>query len=45
MVGDTFEEAEQLIREGIVFPRDGLKEEGLPIPQPTTIAAGVSVAA
>jgi len=45
VVGDTFEETEQLIREGIVIHIDGLKEDGLPIPEPTTLAARVAVAA
>ncbi len=45
VVGDTLEEAEQLIREGIAIHIDGLKEDGLPIPEPTTIAARVAVAA
>ena len=45
VVGDTFEEAEQLIREGIVIHLDGLKEDGLPIPEPTTLAAKIAVAA
>ena len=45
VVEETFEEAEQLIREGIAIHIDGLKEDGLPIPAPTTFAARVSVAA
>jgi predicted RNase H-like HicB family nuclease len=42
IVGEAFEEAEQLLREGIAA---GLKEFGYPIPEPTTLAARVSVAA
>jgi predicted RNase H-like HicB family nuclease len=45
VVGDTLEEAEQLIREGITIHIAGLIEDGLPIPEPTTLAARVSVAA
>jgi len=36
-VGDTIEEVEQLIREAIVFHLEGLREDGLPIPEPTTL--------
>jgi len=35
--GETVEEVETLIREAIQFHVDGLREEGLPIPEPTTI--------
>jgi predicted RNase H-like HicB family nuclease len=35
-VGDTFEEVEQLIQEAIEFHIEGLKEDGLPIPEPKT---------
>ncbi len=45
VVGDTFEEAEQLIRDGISIHIAGLLEDGLPIPEPTTLAARVAVAA
>src|SRR5581483_6430320 len=42
--GDTREEAERLIREAVSFHIEGLREEGLPVPQPhslaLTIAAG-----
>ena len=37
VVGETRAEVEQLIREGIVFHLEGLAEEGLPIPDPSTI--------
>ena len=36
--GPTIEAAEKEIREAIRFHIDGLKEDGLPIPKPTTIA-------
>ena len=45
VVGDTFEEAEQLIREGISIHIEGLLEDGLPVPEPTSIAALVAVPA
>jgi len=32
----TFEETEQLLREGIEILIDGLKEDGLPVPEPDT---------
>ncbi|QMV18984.1 type II toxin-antitoxin system HicB family antitoxin [Granulicella sp. 5B5] len=45
VVGDTREDAEQLIREGIALHIAGLREDGLPIPEPTTFAERISVAA
>lgn len=36
--GPTVEDAEKEIREAIRFHIDGLKEDGLPIPKPTTVA-------
>jgi predicted RNase H-like HicB family nuclease len=45
VTGDTFEEAESLIREGISLHIHGLIEDGLPVPEPTTLAARVAVAA
>jgi predicted RNase H-like HicB family nuclease len=45
IVGDTFEEAGQLIREGIATHIAGLREHGLPIPEPTTTAQRITVAA
>ena len=35
-VGETFEEVEQLIREAIHFHLDGMREDGLSIPEPTS---------
>ncbi|MBE9126224.1 type II toxin-antitoxin system HicA family toxin [Coleofasciculus sp. LEGE 07092] len=35
--GATLEEMEQQIKEAIAFHWDGLREEGLPIPEPTTL--------
>jgi predicted RNase H-like HicB family nuclease len=34
--GSTFEETEQLIREGIQFHIEGLLEHGQPVPEPAT---------
>ena len=36
--GATREDAERSIYEGIVFHLDGLREDGLPIPEPTSVA-------
>jgi len=35
--GDSLIEIEQNIREAIVFHIEGLREEGLPIPTPSTV--------
>ena len=35
--GATIEEIEQQIKEAIAFHLDGFREEGLPIPEPTTL--------
>lgn len=45
VVGDTLEETEQLIREGISLHIAGLVEDGLPIPEATTQAARIAVSA
>ena len=45
VIGDTLQEAEDLIREGIVLHLAGLVEDGLPIPEPTSRAQQVAVAA
>lgn len=44
-VGETREEALELIREAIEFHLEGLREFGEPIPEPTSSAATVEVAA
>jgi predicted RNase H-like HicB family nuclease len=44
-VGETLEEVKHLIREAIVFHLEGLREEGLPIPEPTTLAEYVEAEA
>ena len=45
VVGETFAETEELIRDGIVLHLAGLVEDGLPIPQPTSRAERVAVPA
>ena len=44
-VGETREEVLQLIREAIEFHIDGLKEDGLPVPTPTSEGEFVEVGA
>jgi predicted RNase H-like HicB family nuclease len=44
-VGETKEEAKQLIHEAIEFHLEGMKEEGLTIPEPASSSALVEVAA
>ncbi len=39
--GDTVAEVEAEMREAIRFHIDGLREDGLPVPEPTTVAAEV----
>jgi predicted RNase H-like HicB family nuclease len=36
--GQTLEEVKQVMREAIAFHLEGLREEGLPVPEPTTLA-------
>ena len=43
--GATVEEAEQLIREAIEFHLTGLREDGVPIPQPSCQVEYIEVAA
>lgn len=42
--GQTLEEVEREIREAIAFHIDGLKEDGLTIPEPATLAEYVEAA-
>ena len=44
-VGETREEAVQLIREAIEFHIDGLKQDGAPVPAPTSESEFVEVSA
>ena len=43
--GETEEETAELMKEAIEFHLDGLKEENLPIPQPTVTARSIKVSA
>lgn len=43
--GQTIEEVERLMQEAIEFHIEGLREDGLPIPEPTTTVAVIEVAA
>jgi predicted RNase H-like HicB family nuclease len=42
--GQTREEVERLIQEGIEFHLEGMREDGDPIPEPTTIVGYAEVA-
>ena len=44
-VGETLDEAKELIQETIVLHLEGLRAEGLPIPEPTTLCEYVEIAA
>jgi predicted RNase H-like HicB family nuclease len=44
-VGETREEALRLIREAIELHLDGMREEGLPIPEPSSSSEYVEVGA
>ena len=43
--GRTWDEVESNMHEAIAFHREGLQEEGYPIPQPSSASAYVEVAA
>jgi predicted RNase H-like HicB family nuclease len=43
-VGDTLDQVKTEIRAAIEFHLDGLREEGLPVPKPTSLAETVEVA-
>jgi len=45
VVGESREEAETLIREGITIHLAGLREDGLSIPEPHSISALIAVSA
>ncbi len=45
VAGESFEEAETLIREGIDFHLEGIRQDGLPIPEARARVATLSVAA
>jgi predicted RNase H-like HicB family nuclease len=42
-MGETVEETEKLIKEAIEFHLEGLRQEGLPVPEPTSVAEYVEV--
>ena len=44
-VASTVEEVERLIREAVAFHIEGLREDGLPVPAPTTRAEYVEAPA
>lgn len=44
-VGDTKEEVERNIQEAIEFHLEGLREEGCPIPEPSSYSSYVDIAA
>ena len=43
--GDTFQEVEGEIRDAIALHLDGLREDGVPIPQPSGVVEYMEVAA
>jgi len=43
--GDTIAEVQQLIREAIEFHLDGMREDGVPIPPPSSQVDYIEVAA
>jgi predicted RNase H-like HicB family nuclease len=43
--GSTVDEIEEQIREAITFHLDGLREDGLPIPEPTSKVEYIELAA
>ena len=43
--GKTLEEVEHRFQEALVFHLEGLREDGLPIPEPTTHVGHVAIAA
>ncbi|MGO9893909.1 MAG: type II toxin-antitoxin system HicB family antitoxin [Bryobacteraceae bacterium] len=43
--GRTIEETERNIRDAIEFHLDGMREDGDPIPEPTTVTVSVEVPA
>lgn len=45
VAGATFEETEQLMREGIEFHIEGLRADGDPVPEPTTRVSEIAIPA
>ena len=44
-VGDTLDETVQLMRGAIQFHLDGMREDGLPIPEPSSVSTVIEVEA
>jgi predicted RNase H-like HicB family nuclease len=42
-VGETIEETERLIKEAVEFHLDGMREDGLDIPAPSSVAEYIEV--
>jgi predicted RNase H-like HicB family nuclease len=42
-VGETMEEVEQLIQEAIEFHIEGMREDGVPVPEPSSTSKEVEV--
>lgn len=42
-VGETIDETERLIREAVEFHVDGLRDDGLPVPEASTVTQYVEV--
>jgi predicted RNase H-like HicB family nuclease len=42
--GSTLKETERMMREAIEFHIEGLREDGLPIPEPSTVADYITAA-
>jgi predicted RNase H-like HicB family nuclease len=42
--GGTREEVERLVREAIAFHLEGLRADGLPVPEPRSVVGAVEVA-
>lgn len=42
-VGETLDDTERLIREAVEFHVEGLREDGLPVPEPSAVAQYVEI--
>jgi predicted RNase H-like HicB family nuclease len=42
-VGETLAETERLIREAVEFHLEGLREDGIPVPEPSTVTQYVEI--
>lgn len=43
--GDSVAEVERAVREAIIFHLEGLREDGMPVPEPASVVEYVEVAA